>query len=259
MFSMIRRVRAYEQIAEEVRDRILRGVIRPGDKLPGERDLAGQFGVNRSTVREALKSLSELGLVVVRHGGGAVVQDYFARAGLQILPYLFSRGAASAELWGSLLETRRIFAVEMTRLAVERAGEEERVALSQIVDQLEKAAAPLDLDRFQALDFDFVHALARGSHNAIFVLVMNSVRPVFEQQHEFFRPLYEDPQMILAAYRKIVGYIEDQDSDRAARAMDAVMRAGETRVHALLAGVPPPDRTPPRSRRGTARRAHRRT
>ncbi|MCK6547795.1 GntR family transcriptional regulator [Myxococcota bacterium] len=280
MFSALKRVRAYEQIADEVRERILKGLLRPGEKLPGERELAGQFGVNRSTVREALKSLSELGLVVVRHGGGAVVQDYAARAGLQILPYLFPRdGSGSLELMASLLESRRIFTVETTRLGVERAISGEQLTLARIVGELEKLADELValgddddarrdelLERFQSLDFDFVDCLARASRNAILVLVMNSVRPVYEQQRALFRSLYDDPRAIAAAYRKIVANFDAREADRAARIMETVMRNQERHVTEILGALadaseephddarPAAGRARPRSTRSTHRR-----
>ena len=90
-FARLRKVRAYEQVADAIRDQILTGDLKPGDRLPSERELAAQFGVGRPTVREALKSIEEQRLVDVRHGGGVVVLDY-SQAGLSLLPYLLLRG-----------------------------------------------------------------------------------------------------------------------------------------------------------------------
>ena len=233
MFHALKRPRASELIASEVRHQILGGAIRPGDKLPGERDLAGQFQVNRSTVREALKSLADLGLVVIRHGGGAVVQDYMTRAGLQLLPYLFVHDAGGdPTMLRSLLEARRLFAVGMTRLAVERATPEEQAALAELVEEMRRAQG--DLARFQDLDFDFVQALGRASRNWVFVLILNSVHPIYAEQRDLFTPLYAAPDRILAAYRKIVASLPERRAERAARAMDAVMADALRRVSELL-------------------------
>ncbi len=232
LFRALRRVRASDQVAGEVTNRILDGDLRPGDKLPGERDLADQFRVNRSTVREAIKSLSDLGLVVSRHGGGTVVQDYMVRAGLKILPHLFLRGDDRGELLRSVLESRRIFAVEVTRLAAGRAKKKEIALLAELVDQMEGVID--DRATFQALDFDFVHILARASENWVFRLVTNSVRPIYDERPELFLALVDEPKPIVAGYRQVIEAIEAGDADRAARAIEKVMRAGEAKLEAAL-------------------------
>ena len=225
MFRALRRVRASEQVADEVTGRILDGDLLPGDKLPGERELADQFKVNRSTVREAIKSLTDLGLVVARHGGGTVVQDYMRRAGLQILPYLFQRGDESGQLLRSVLESRRIFAVEVTRLAAARRSEDDLAALSAIADEMAKVES--DPARFQALDFDFVSRLARASENWVFRLITNSVRPVYDERPELFLALVHEPGRIVRGYRAVISALESSDEAAATKAMEKTMRAGE--------------------------------
>jgi DNA-binding FadR family transcriptional regulator len=132
----------------------------------------------------------------------------------------------------SLLEARRIFAVASARLGVLRATEDERRELSGLVAEMERAAG--DIARLQALDFDFIHALARASRNWVFVLVMNSVRPIYEEQRELFLPLYQRPEAILAACREVISALPTRDAARAARAIDAVMAESEENVAALL-------------------------
>jgi GntR family transcriptional repressor for pyruvate dehydrogenase complex len=228
MFRALRRVRASDQVADEVTDRILDGALRPGDKLPGERDLADQFNVNRSTVREAIKSLSDLGLVVARQGGGTVVQDYMLRAGLKILPTLFLRGDDSGELLRSVLESRRIFAIEVTKLAAMRAKKKDLTAMRKLVAEMDGVRD--DPTAFQALDFDFVQLLARASENWVFRLITNSVRPIYDQRPELFLALVQDTGPIVAGYRAVIDAVAARDGDRAARAIEKVMLAGEAKL-----------------------------
>ncbi len=229
-FSPIPRARASDQVAEEVRRRIFRGALQPGQKLPGERDLAAQFGVNRSTVREALTALSQLGLVAIRHGGGAVIRDFATEAGLQLLPHMFGRDADPA-LLVSLLEARRAFVVKVTELAASRATAAERRSLRAVVDEMERASA--DPRRVQELDVEFHHRLASASRNWVFLLILNSVRPVYLMRRQLFEPLYRRPDQIVAAYRRVVGAMGKRDGRGAARAMDDVMDLGERSVRAL--------------------------
>lgn len=236
MFRALRRVRASEQVADEVTGRILDGDLLPGDKLPGERELADQFQVNRSTVREAIKSLTDLGLVVARHGGGTVVQDYMRRAGLQILPYLFLRGDKNGELLRSVLESRRIFAVEVTRLAGLRAGKREIAKLRELTDEMHEKRA--DTVRFQALDYDFIQMLAKASENWVFRLITNSVRPIYDERPELFVALVADADRVVAGYRAVVDALDEGDGDRAAKEIEKVMRNGEAKLEAALGLAP---------------------
>ncbi|CAN5204031.1 hypothetical protein BH09MYX1_BH09MYX1_38270 [soil metagenome] len=244
MFRALRRVRASDQVADEVTTRILDGKLAPGDKLPGERELADQFQVNRSTVREAIKSLSDLGLVVARHGGGTVVQDYMRRAGLQILPHLFVRGDQTGKLLRSVLESRRIFAVEVTRLAAARMSVTDRAALEAIVVEMERCGD--DVARFQTLDFDFYELLAGASENWVFRLITNSVRPIYEQRPELFVALFADRAPILACYHDALAALAARDADRAAHSIDRVMRDAEAKIEALL--TPPPVKPKPKAK-----------
>ena len=75
MYSTIRSARLYEQITEQIQSRIMAGELRPGDKLPPERELAEQFGVSRTAVREAVKALHEKGLIDVQPGKGTFISN----------------------------------------------------------------------------------------------------------------------------------------------------------------------------------------
>ena len=87
-FAPVKRLKLAEQLASSIRSAIIQGTYGPGDTLPSERDLAGQFEVNRSSVREAILRLEAWGLVEVKQGGGTRVRDFLTSAGLQVLPFL---------------------------------------------------------------------------------------------------------------------------------------------------------------------------
>ena len=115
------RRRIHESVAEQLRDAILDGRWQPGQKLPPERELAEQFQVNRTSIREAIKVLEGLKLISVRQGDGATVQP-LADASLSILPALIYHGgrldaAALAEVFEVIMP---VF-FEMARLGIERA------------------------------------------------------------------------------------------------------------------------------------------
>jgi len=114
------RQRIHEDVARQLRDAILDGRFRAGQKLPPERELAQEFRVNRTSVREAIKVLEGLGLVSVRQGDGATVQP-FIEASLDVLaPMIFHGGRIDAALVTEMAEVMLPLLFEMARLAVER-------------------------------------------------------------------------------------------------------------------------------------------
>src|SRR5215813_11504844 len=115
------RRRIHESVAEQLRDAILDGRFATGTKLPPERELALEFGVNRTSVREAIKVLEGLGLVVVRQGDGATVRP-LAEASLEVLgPMIFHGGRVDQPLVADMNEVLRPLLLEMGRLAIERS------------------------------------------------------------------------------------------------------------------------------------------
>src|SRR6202451_589796 len=113
-----------DAVADRLRGEILSGRLRPGTRLPSERELSLALGVNRLTLRASLARLEALGLITTRHGAGTVVASWRERAGLEMLGTLV-KGLRFAdpswhELVRSALELRRILAAEAAALAAER-------------------------------------------------------------------------------------------------------------------------------------------
>src|SRR5437588_2142723 len=107
MYTRLRPSKLYEQIAEQIKQRILSGELRTGDRLPTENELAEQFGASRTAVREAMKTLTQRGLIETRPGRGAVVINATAQAmhhSLELLMRVQQAGGGSADL----MEVREI-------------------------------------------------------------------------------------------------------------------------------------------------------
>src|SRR5215475_4630576 len=135
MLKPIEKQRVAEEIAGQLRDLILTGQYVAGDKLPPERNLAKELGVNRSSLREALKKLEHLGLVRIRQGDGTRVQDFMQTGGIDLVSHLvpLAEGGHLA-LLSDVLEFRRIYGREVARLAAERADLDDLKKLDEIAD-----------------------------------------------------------------------------------------------------------------------------
>src|SRR5437764_7632992 len=120
----------------ELRDAILGGRYRPGERLPTQRTLAAELGVNMASVREALGRLEQLRLVEVRHGDATRVLDWRASGGLEALAML---GSIDAETIGALIEARRLLLVEAARLAAARRSDEQAARLCELAEAIANA------------------------------------------------------------------------------------------------------------------------
>src|SRR2546427_8671551 len=118
VYKAIRTSRLYEQIVEQIEQSIVKGALKPGDQLPAERELAEQFGVSRTAVREAVKALREKGLVEAFSGRGTFVTNGTSQAMRQSLDLITRIGGLDGS--AQLAEVRAILEPEIAALAAER-------------------------------------------------------------------------------------------------------------------------------------------
>lgn len=174
---------AYQQLAEELRTRILSGELKPGDRLPVEPELSAEFGVSRSTVREALRVLSSQNLVATTRGvsGGSFVVTPHRD---QISDYLATTvglltGTEELSI-RQLLEVRCLLEVPAAGLAAERRTEQHLTDLAAtLLDPAEVSA-----DELRQANDRFHTTLLAAAGNPLLEIV---VRPVFWVINERFR------------------------------------------------------------------------
>jgi GntR family transcriptional repressor for pyruvate dehydrogenase complex len=155
-----------EGVAEKVVNRILdlvrSGNLKAGDRLPAERELIDIFGVSRPTLREALRSLSTLGVIEMRHGGGAFVSDLHAKSLLAPLDFFVSLSADNAQ---EVFECRRLIEIEIARKCAEKASAKAVDDLEAMLIAQEKSTD--DPIAFRILDSEF--------HEKLFEIAGNSI------------------------------------------------------------------------------------
>ncbi len=125
-----------DEVTARLRDAILRGDYQPGERLESERKLAEQMGVGRGSIREALKQLDQLGLLDIRHGGGARVRP-LGEASLDVVRHLLHlEGGPGIELVTQLLDVHEILMISAVELAVRNATEDELARARDLLDGL---------------------------------------------------------------------------------------------------------------------------
>lgn len=207
---------------------ILAGRYEPGEKLPTQRALASDLGVNLAGVREAVKRLEQLRLVEVRHGDAMRVADWRTAGGLDVLAHLlFRAGGLDRPTLDALMEARALMLAESARLAAERRSDEQADALRAAADNI--ARAP-DRASAQAIDWAFFATVVDAAGNLVLGLVMNSIRHVYFERADLFAKVVDRHVELAPLYERAADAIARCDADEAAEATRALADAQAERV-----------------------------
>jgi len=228
MAQAIRRSLVSDQVFRSLAEEILSGRYAPGEKLPTQRTLAAELGVNMASVREAVKRLEQLRLLEVRHGDAMRVRDWREHGGLDVVAHvLFRAGGLDTGTLSSLLEARRLMLQESARLAAERRTDEQAARLEELADRFAEAA---DDEAAQALDFAFMTELVESSGNLVFVLILNSIRQLYFERAELFRAVVRDRDELTPLYRRAALAVRAGSAGRAASAVGRLAEVQERRL-----------------------------
>jgi len=167
-FQEVRTRKTFEEAIHQIADAVRVGDLREGDRLPSERTLAAQMRISRPSLREALKLLSEAGVLEVRPGGGTFVHSEEVPPGL-----LEARSQLRVSQVAGVLEARRLIEPRVAQLASLRADDDDYRAMEHTIELQRESTG--DRDRFLRLDHRFHLALARSTGNATVVRVMDHI------------------------------------------------------------------------------------
>jgi GntR family transcriptional repressor for pyruvate dehydrogenase complex len=211
-----------EAVIAQVEKLIVAAVLRSGQKLPAERELAERLGVSRQKLREALAVLEARGLIVARQGDGTYVA---ALTGAALAPAMVDLFARHPQAFGDYLEFRRETEGFAAHLAARRATESDHAVLRGLVARMEAAHADPDPSEEARLDVAFHAAVVDAAHNAMLAHVMASIyelmaRGVFYNRG-FLHDFRDGRERLLEQHRAIARAILARDPAGAAEAAEA--------------------------------------
>jgi GntR family transcriptional repressor for pyruvate dehydrogenase complex len=219
-----------DQVFGLLSEGILSGRYEPGEKLPTQRALAAELGVNMAPVREAVKRLEQLELVEVRHGDAMRVRDWREHGGLDVVGHvLFRAGGLDRGTLAALLEARRLMLSECARLAATRRSAEQARRLAELAERVGEAE---DAAAAQAVDFAFMTELVEAAGNVVFVLILNSIRRLYFDHAELFEGVVAEREALPPLYRRAAEAIHARAP---ARAADALAKLTALQERGLLA------------------------
>lgn len=214
LLGPIPRSRVYEDVARRLQTLILEGKLKPGDRLPPERELVRQLHVSRGSVRDAIRTLEVIGLVRSRQGKGTSVRELSADALVVPLSTALTR---KAELVAELLDVRRMLEPPLAARAALHATDDEIAALREVLrKQRQKIQQGLDTTEE---DSAFHYAIAVAARNSVVLKVVDVLMDLLRESRS--RSLQVDGRLerSLAGHRRIARAIERRDPQAAEEAM----------------------------------------
>jgi len=229
-----------DAVFERICGRIFEGQLAPGDRLPAERELALQLGVNRNALREALKRLEQLRLVAIHPGGSTRVLDFRRSSGLDLLAaLLFSgSGALRIEAARSLVELRTALGPDIAARAATRGG-------PAATDELERALATLralpttELVARQRQSLELWRVLVVASDNLAYRLAFNTMEQAWSTIQDLVAPALRDELEDQRGYDRMVRAVQRGDAASARRAATHLVGRGEAGLLKILALATP--------------------
>jgi DNA-binding FadR family transcriptional regulator len=164
-----------DAVVATIQSDILAGEYAPGDRLPTETELCEQLGVSRSVVRDALRSLSSLGLVVVRHGYGIEVAEPNGDAITMATVLLLARSGLTM---GELVEARAFLEVALAYEAAKRGTPEDWAAMRETLDGMTESVAQEDAPATERRHREFHLGLLRAMHMPALEIVLGPIQQV---------------------------------------------------------------------------------
>ena len=221
-FKQLKKTRLYEEIAEQIKDAILDGYLKPNDRLPSERDLCEMFGVGRPTVREALRVLDNMGLIEIGAGvKGSTVKDVditqYMDAVRQHLSHLIKVNEETIrELW----EVRKYIELGISLTAARKLGRQDLTKLRECIQRME--ACGNDTRAYFPIAVEFHKYLAKATQNKIFYILWGMFQDILLKGYmPNLESLFPDgPYRLLESNKALLTAIESGDPDKIKDAME---------------------------------------
>ena len=212
-FEAIRKNKVYEEVAKQI-ERLILQKLHPGDKLPAERELAEMFGVSRSSIRDAMRSLELVGLVEPRQGAGTVVREI--STDLLITP-ISNVIAHKRQLVDELLDFRKMLEPPLAARAASHASIQQIHEMEEILrrqgEKLSRGDLPIEEDS------EFHYAIAMASGNSVVLKVLDVVMDLLRESRARSLQRAGRPQKSVAGHRRILTAIKRHDAAAAETAM----------------------------------------
>ncbi len=228
MLKAVKRTRIPEEIVSQVLQLVRDGAIKPGDRLPPERELAQQLNVSRASVREAMRLMDIQGLVIIRPGAGTYITEDTVEVIVQAFSTLLSGPTSAAR---DIFEMRLILEPQVVSLAAKRASDADVRRMEGILLQQEEDI--INGGTGVESDSEFHFAIAQATKNSALIAVTQAISDLLSQSRDSTLLSPERSNQSLQSHRRILETIKDRQSRSAEEAMHRHIADIDRHVHNL--------------------------
>ena len=228
--TLHQREKLSDQVVLELVNLINRGDLCLGDQLPPERELAENFGVSRTVIREAIRSLTAKGLLEVRAGSGAVISVPDVRMVAESMSMIM-KFRAGDEIFTKIFEVRRLLEVEIARLAAVRATS---TNLKKLGTLSKKMGEDIPLADAAKLDVEFHTEIAKATQNEIFPILLDSVNDLLLELRNLALSVPGAKEKAIEYHHRLAECIKKNDPDLAGKIMAEHLDSGESTMRDFI-------------------------
>ena len=206
--ALIKKKKLADEVIDEIKRMIQSGELKEGDRLPNQNEFAAQLGVSRTSLREAINTLSVLGILEQHQGYGTIVKSRFSALYADHLsaPFITDEKATM-----ELLEARQFIEIGAARLAAKNATPKQIKEMGVLIDDMAKANKREDTQKLSEQDIEFHFLIAQATQNRVIIHLLATIRGLMEKfMHEAFLILH-DQKRYLKAHRDIFNAIKKKD------------------------------------------------
>lgn len=213
---------------KEMEAKIISGELKPGDRLPPERELAARMGISRSIVNSGLLDLASKGFIAIKPRKGTVVLDFKNEGTAQILTSImnYNKGKLDMKLFYSMLDTRLLIEVESARRAAKNRTDEDLKAMEILLKEIGDNDSP-KVEETVNFNYKFHHRITIASGNIVFAMIFKSFEPVcknlirmYFEAEDFHRKSVEQHKLLYQA-------ILNKRSEEAGKIMEDILLTGK--------------------------------
>lgn len=219
---MFNRTLLPQSVAREIQGMIQDGTLKPGEKIPSQREFAQKFGVSRASLREALLTLETLGLIKTEAGRGTFVTAGSGKSEGDMAPWRYSETHSVFDVF----QTRMILESEIAALACGRLTATQFDAMEDATNRMEKCWADQDLIANVEADLEFHGTIVAACSNSMLRDLYKTVRDQITETQRQPIPITDPERMreSIGEHRKIMAALRDNDPERARKEMQTHVR-----------------------------------
>ncbi len=220
---------------KEIEAKIISGELKPGEKLPPERNLASIMGISRSVVNSGILELESKGFVKIIPRRGTIVVDYKKEGTAFVLSSImnFNQGKLSVKLFNCMLETRLLIETECAKCACKNRTNEDLKFLKKLIDEIKEDNLG-SIENLVEFNYSVHHHITIASGNPVYAMIFKSFEPVCKNLIRMYYEVGDFHRLSLENHEKLYHFIFERNEEKAVSEMETILLHGREHLTNIL-------------------------